>query len=50
MVAEAGHYRLFLELAEMYFGKDATQKRWMDYRQFEAELLLDMTLRGDRMH
>jgi tRNA-(ms[2]io[6]A)-hydroxylase len=50
MVAEAGHYRLFLELAEMYFGKDATQRRWMDYRQFEAELLLDMTLRGDRMH
>ncbi|MFZ4634302.1 MAG: tRNA-(ms[2]io[6]A)-hydroxylase [Saprospiraceae bacterium] len=50
MVAEAGHYRLFLELAETYFGKETAQQRWTAYRLFEAQLLLDMEPRGDRMH
>ncbi|MDX2134833.1 MAG: tRNA-(ms[2]io[6]A)-hydroxylase [Saprospiraceae bacterium] len=50
MVAEAGHYRMFLDLAEHYFGKEITRKRWLEYLQFEAKVLSEMPPRGDRMH
>jgi tRNA 2-(methylsulfanyl)-N6-isopentenyladenosine37 hydroxylase len=50
MVAEAGHYRLFLDLAEQYFGKEKTWARWQEYLRHEADILRDMTPRSDRMH
>jgi len=50
MVAEAGHYRLFLDLAEQYFGKEKTQARWKECLKFEAEIMDGLTPRGDRMH
>jgi tRNA-(ms[2]io[6]A)-hydroxylase len=50
MVAEAGHYRLFLDLAELYFGKEKARQRWKEYLLHEAELMRDITPRGDRIH
>jgi tRNA 2-(methylsulfanyl)-N6-isopentenyladenosine37 hydroxylase len=50
MVSEAGHYRMFLDLAEHYFGKETAQKRWQEYLAYEAELLPTLEIRGDRMH
>jgi tRNA 2-(methylsulfanyl)-N6-isopentenyladenosine37 hydroxylase len=50
MVSEAGHYRLFLDLAELYFGKEKTQARWKECLHFEAEIMENLTPRGDRMH
>jgi len=50
MVAEAGHYRLFLDLAERYFGKETAQTRWKECLQFEAEIMHKLPTRGDRMH
>lgn len=50
MVAEAGHYRLFLDLAELYFGKEKAQARWKDCLKFEAEIMEGLAPRGDRMH
>lgn len=50
MIAEAGHYILFLKLAKRYFGKEVVEKRWQEYLEFEAELMTSMELRGDRMH
>lgn len=50
MVAEAGHYRLFLDLAELYFGKEKVRSRWLEYLQMEAEIMQKLTPRGDRMH
>lgn len=50
MVSEAGHYKLFLKLAKQYFTEALAQKTWQDMLAFEAELLGDMELRGDRMH
>jgi tRNA-(ms[2]io[6]A)-hydroxylase len=50
MVAEAGHYRLFIDLAEQYFGPEKTRERWLEYLRYEAELLQQMEVRGDRMH
>lgn len=50
MVAEAGHYRLFLDLAEQYFGKEKTRTRWQEYLQHEAGIMQELAPRGDRMH
>jgi tRNA 2-(methylsulfanyl)-N6-isopentenyladenosine37 hydroxylase len=50
MVAEAGHYRMFIELAERYFGEETTRTRWQEYLRYEADMLQNMTVRGDRMH
>ncbi len=50
MVAEAGHYRLFLDLAELYFGKEKTRARWQEYLRHEAALMQKLAPRGDRIH
>jgi tRNA 2-(methylsulfanyl)-N6-isopentenyladenosine37 hydroxylase len=50
MVAEAGHYKLFIELAEQYFGPEKTRTRWQQYLRHEADILQNMEVRGDRMH
>ncbi|HNG88684.1 MAG TPA: tRNA-(ms[2]io[6]A)-hydroxylase [Saprospiraceae bacterium] len=50
MVAEAGHYRLFLDLAEQYFGQERTWARWQEYLRHEASIMQTLPTRGDRMH
>ena len=50
MVSEAGHYRLFMDLAEHYLPKEEVAIRWNEYLTFEAEMLKSLELRGDRMH
>jgi len=50
MVSEAGHYRLFLDLAALYFGKEKTQHRWQACLDHEAVIMQNLTPRGDRMH
>jgi tRNA-(ms[2]io[6]A)-hydroxylase len=50
MVSEAGHYRLFIDLAKKYFGEDRVKKRWQEYLDREAEIMDELALRGDRMH
>jgi tRNA-(ms[2]io[6]A)-hydroxylase len=50
MVSEAGHYRLFLDLAELYFGKEKALSRWKECLLFEAEIVSSLPARGDRMH
>lgn len=50
MVAEAGHYRMFIELARMYSDRQKVDARWREYLDFESDLLKSMELRGDRMH
>jgi len=50
MVAEAGHYRLFLNLAERYSGKEKTRARWQEYLQYEAGVVQNLAPRGDRIH
>lgn len=50
MVSEAGHYRLFIDLAKEYCGQEAVQKRWPEYLEAEAEIMKNLELRGDRMH
>jgi len=50
MVSEAGHYRMFIDLAKRYGGEERVKKRWQEYLEKEAEILEGLTLRGDRMH
>lgn len=50
MESEAGHYHLFIELAETYMDKDIVRQRWDEWLSFEASVIGSMELRGDRMH
>ncbi len=50
MVSEAGHYRLFIDLANHYCGEEKVRKRWKEYLAHEAEVLENLEVRGDRMH
>jgi tRNA-(ms[2]io[6]A)-hydroxylase len=50
MVAEAGHYRLFLDLAASISSEELAEKRWKEILKAEAEIVSKLEVRGDRMH
>ncbi|MFI5194496.1 MAG: tRNA-(ms[2]io[6]A)-hydroxylase [Chitinophagales bacterium] len=50
MESEAGHYHLFIELAETYLGKEKTRKRWAEWLHYEAGIITKIDIRGDRIH
>jgi len=50
MESEAGHYTLFINLAEHYMDKKIVRKRWNEWLKYEKELMKEMEMRGDRIH
>ncbi len=50
MESEAGHYALFIELAETYINKTMVRKRWNEWLQYEANVIKELEIRGDRIH
>ena len=50
MISEAGHYRLFIDLAKKYGDEDKVKERWQEYLKYEAKIMENLSLRGDRMH
>ena len=50
MVSEAGHYRMFLDLAIEYGGEEEVKARWQEYLDYEKGIMENMEIRGDRMH
>ena len=50
MESEAGHYTLFIELAETYIDKEKVRKRWQEWLDYEAGVMQSIETRGDRMH
>jgi tRNA-(ms[2]io[6]A)-hydroxylase len=50
MESEAGHYTLFIELADTYIDKAKVRKRWKEWLKYEKELMKEMEIRGDRIH
>lgn len=50
MVSEAGHFRLFLDLAMTVLPKEQVLARWEEYLLLEADILKNLELRGDRIH
>lgn len=50
MVSEAGHYRLFIDLAKEVGGEEKALARWKEYLAFEADIIENLEVRGDRIH
>ena len=50
MESEAGHYTVFIELAETYLPKETVRERWKEWLQYEADVIKGIEIRGDRMH
>jgi len=50
MESEAGHYTLFIELAETYMDKEKVRSRWNEWLHYEAAVMQDSEVRGDRIH
>lgn len=50
MVSEAGHYTLFIELANTYCGKEKVKIRWQQWLDYEAEVMKKMELSGSYIH
>ena len=50
MESEAGHYTLFIELAETYMTKEKVRSRWKEWLDYEATVMKGLETRGDRIH
>jgi tRNA 2-(methylsulfanyl)-N6-isopentenyladenosine37 hydroxylase len=50
MESEAGHYTLFIELADTYMDKAAVRSRWAEWLAYEATVIQEIEVRGDRIH
>ena len=50
MESEAGHYHLFIELAETYVDKTKVRHRWQEWLEYEANVMQNLDVRGDRIH
>ena len=50
MISEAGHYRLFMDLAENYFPKEQVKARWEEYLTYEAGVMASFEQRSGRIH
>jgi len=50
MESEAGHYHLFVDLAESYIDKANVRRRWAEWLDFEAGVMAGLKVRGDRIH
>jgi tRNA-(ms[2]io[6]A)-hydroxylase len=50
MESEAGHYTLFIELAETYIDREKVRGRWRQWLDHEAQVMKNLEVRGDRIH
>jgi tRNA-(ms[2]io[6]A)-hydroxylase len=50
MESEAGHYTLFIQLAETYMPVEKVKARWKEWLEYEAEVMAKLEVRGDRIH
>jgi len=50
MVSEAGHYRMFLDMACELGDKEKVLARWEEWLEHEAGIMKKLTPRGDRIH
>lgn len=50
MVSEAGHYRLFIDLATQYYPADRVRSTWQQWLDIEERVLQELTPQGGRMH
>ena len=50
MESEAGHYTLFITLAERYLPKTKVRQRWKEWLEYEKQVMKGLDVRGDRVH
>jgi tRNA-(ms[2]io[6]A)-hydroxylase len=50
MESEAGHYTLFIQLAELYLPKEKVRLRWKEWLEYEKQIMASLEVRGDRIH
>ncbi len=50
MESEAGHYTLFIALANEYLPPEKIKIRWAEWLSLEADIINSLQVRGDRMH
>jgi len=50
MESEAGHYTLFIDLAETYLDKEKVRNRWKEWLAHEVVIMSELEVRGDRIH
>ncbi len=50
MESEAGHYTTFITLAMEYIPENKVRARWKEWLMYEAQIMKDIELRGDRIH
>ncbi len=50
MESEAGHYTLFIDLAETYVDKEKVRNRWQEWLSYETQIMKELEVRGDRIH
>ena len=50
MESEAGHYTLFIELAETYIDRGKVRNRWKQWLEHETLVMDSIEIRGDRIH
>ncbi|MBQ27677.1 MAG: tRNA 2-methylthio-N6-isopentenyl adenosine(37) hydroxylase MiaE [Nitrospiraceae bacterium] len=50
MVAEAGHYKLYLRLANLYLPAEMVEYRWRELLAQEADIMNVLPPRHDRLH
>ena len=50
MESEAGHYTLFIGLSESYVDKEKVRRRWKEWLDYEAVVIQNLEIRGDRIH
>lgn len=50
MVSEAGHYRMFMDLAELYAPREQVRARWQQMLVEEAAIIESLGYRSDRVH
>lgn len=50
MESEAGHYTLFINLADTYLSKSKVRARWKEWIVYETGVMQGMEIRGDRIH
>lgn len=50
MESEAGHYTLFINLSLHYLPKVKVRNRWNEWLKYEADIIKNLEVRGDRVH
>ena len=50
MISEAGHYKLFIDLAKQFWSEEKVKSKFEYYLEEEAKILANMEVRGDRVH